>query len=403
MKARAASVAHLVVELNEITSADVGPDANEDLRFAMRAHIDHDLSTAEIFYRRIAKSHPESNFVKYVLAHLLYDRRAHLDEALGLMHAVCTLEPENVSFHLLQGKICNELGLWDRAIDSFRSVVAEMPRLPDAYTNLKQPMFASGRTPELVEMLDAVQQRYPEIELGRYAGFGEDQRKAIARNIPSVLLVTMPKSGSVYTAARLSDELAAPLCRISLDLNPHDHVVASWAALFAKGGAVCQEHLDATGENLKALAMSGITRLQVHVRDPRQATLSWVHHIETMVGDQAYLRDLVSPALPDDYATLTFSEKINWNIDNHLPALTNWTAQWVRAAADNRHGIVMRFSCYEDFRTNQACLSGLHPHPHPLGLEWAQTGYRGARHGCSRPRRSPIPAFATRVPATFPR
>ena len=47
------------------------------------------------------------------------------------------------------------------------------------------------------------------------------------------------------------------------------------------------------------------------------------------------------------------------------------------------------------------CLSGLDPHP--LGLEWAQTGYRGARHGCSRPRRSPIPAFATRVPATFPR
>ena len=49
----------------------------------------------------------------------------------------------------------------------------------------------------------------------------------------------------------------------------------------------------------------------------------------------------------------------------------------------------------------QPCLSGLHPHP--LGLEWAQTGYRGARHGCSRPRRSPIPAFAIRVPATFPR
>ena len=33
---------------------------------------------------------------------------------------------------------------------------------------------------------------------------------------------------------------------------------------------------------------------------------------------------------------------------------------------------------------NVPYLSGLHPHP--LGLEWAQTGYRGARHGCSRPR-----------------
>ena len=41
--------------------------------------------------------------------------------------------------------------------------------------------------------------------------------------------------------------------------------------------------------------------------------------------------------------------------------------------------------------------------PTPTRARWAQTGYRGARHGCSRPRRSPIPAFATRVPATFPR
>ena len=56
---------------------------------------------------------------------------------------------------------------------------------------------------------------------------------------------------------------------------------------------------------------------------------------------------------------------------------------------------------HSELTVNEACLSGLHPHP--LGLEWAQTGYRGARHGCSRPRRSPIPAFATRVPATFPR
>ena len=56
---------------------------------------------------------------------------------------------------------------------------------------------------------------------------------------------------------------------------------------------------------------------------------------------------------------------------------------------------------FDDLANLEPCLSGLHPHP--LGLEWAQTGYRGARHGCSRPRRSPIPAFATRVPATFPR
>ena len=342
------------MEISETIPKDVDLGDNEDLRIAMRAHAANDLTTAELFYRRIEKQHPQSSFVKYLLAHLLFDRRENIKEALTLIRASCDRAPDEVSFLLLQGKVLNELGLWDEAIVSFQKVIDVSPRLPDPYYYLKQPMVASGQTRDYVEILDAAQCRFPDLEVGRYEGFRADQARAIAHDVPSILLVTMPKSGSVYTTLRLSEELGAPQCRISLDLNPVDYIVPSWLDLFVAGGAVCQEHLDASQTNLDALTASGLDRLQIHVRDPRQATLSWVHHIETMVGENAYMRDLMSPALPSNYAELTLPEKIDWNIDNHLPGLVRWTEDWVNAADDNRSGIAMCFSCYEDFHEDEA-------------------------------------------------
>ena len=310
-----------VVELNNIDSDNANIGDNADFRAALKAHHKQDLSTAEVYYRRIEKTHPESNLVKYVLAHLLYDRRENLDESLILLRAITAREPGNASFGLLRGKVCSEIGRWDEAIDSFRRVIEETPRLPDSYWYVTRPMIAAGRARELVDILDSAHRRFPEIEVGRHSGFVTAQRDAIDNGTPSILLITMPKSGSIYTATRLSEELGAPLCRISLDLVPKDHVVPSRAASFANGGAICQEHLDASDENLDAMVKAGIRRIQVHVRDPRQATLSWVHHVETMVGEESYLRDLLSPKLPAGYNELSFTEKIDWHLDNHLPAL----------------------------------------------------------------------------------
>ncbi len=55
---------------------------------------------------------------------------------------------------------------------------------------------------------------------------------------------------------------------------------------------------------------------------------------------------------------------------------------------DRSSWIGLRYFC----GYNKPFLSGLHPHP--LGLEWAQPGYRGARHGCSRP----LPEFQRLFP-----
>lgn len=50
-------------------------------------------------------------------------------------------------------------------------------------------------------------------------------------------------------------------------------------AKVAGGGVVCVAHLSAAGQTLEAVKAAGITRLMVHVRDSRAATLFWCHNL----------------------------------------------------------------------------------------------------------------------------
>jgi len=45
---------------------------------------------------------------------------------------------------------------------------------------------------------------------------------------------------------------------------------------FAAGGAICSQHIPATAPNLEILTRAGITKVIVHVRDPRQCITSLV-------------------------------------------------------------------------------------------------------------------------------
>jgi hypothetical protein len=113
-------------------------------------------------------------------------------------------------------------------------------------------------------------------------------------------LVTMPKSGSLYLLMRFVEGLNIPPYHISLDLFPHDHLVPAWAEDLARGGAIAQEHLDASEANLDLLRRAGVTRIVVQVRDPRQAALSWTYHIDGITGERTSVRRLMPSAVPAD-------------------------------------------------------------------------------------------------------
>lgn len=278
------------------------------------------------------------------------------EEALALAREAVADQPGSPSYNMLRGDAAANLGQWPEAIESYRAVMDLQPGLPDPYLRIRVPLFLSGRAKELAALYDRAVRHHPEMPLERLSNFASLQADARARGVPAIVLITMPKSGSLYLLMRFVDGLNVPNCHISLDLFPADHVVPAWAEDLARGGAVTQEHLDASEENLAALQRAGIDRVVVHVRDPRQAALSWMHHIDGTTGERANVRRLISPTVPDDWDERAIASRLDWTIDNHLPVLVEWTMGWVRAADATRPVLDILFTRYEDLRGDEEAL-----------------------------------------------
>jgi hypothetical protein len=107
--------------------------------------------------------------------------------------------------------------------------------------------------------------------------FHERQAAAIARNVPSVLIVTVPKSGSLFLQNTMEAGLDAPHIGLS-PIGLFADLIPSRVRQFAQGGAVSVEHIFAEKEQLDILYAAGLTKFVFHFRDARQSALSMLHH-----------------------------------------------------------------------------------------------------------------------------
>ena len=337
-----------------MAAGPTGSDTSAALAAAARRHIAGDLHSAERVYRRVLAETPDDPVALFALGGLLHQKgREHYDEARGLIERSLALDPTNPKSQYGYGVLLMALDHAEEAIAAYRRAIEFEPLSATSYNRIGVPLIDLGQTDELVALYDQALNNYPDLEIERTKRFREFQSDAIGRGIPPILFATMPKSGSIYIANRLVNAFTAPFCRISLSLFPVDPIVPSWLAAFALGGAVCQEHLNAGPRNLELLQRHGVTRLIVHVRDPRQATLSWTHHVETLTDDAAYLRRRLTPPLPADYDGLNFSRKLDWQIGHHLPLLMEWLTPWVDMADDAARGLAVLFTHYEVFRRSE--------------------------------------------------
>ncbi|HEY9081047.1 hypothetical protein [Magnetovibrio sp.] len=175
-----------------------------------------------------------------------------------------------------------------------------------------------------------------------------------AAHLPGIFLNTMPKSGSIYISRWLGMGLTIPEMKIAVCLFPDDLIIRSKLDVLAKGNAVCQQHVPAKDINLRFIA-NRLSHMAVHVRDPRQATLSWTHHLDKFYGlrdsqpDCVLGLESVNPALPDDYFTWDFSRKLDYQIETHLPQLIEWTDGWLKASQSNSYGLNILMTTFENF------------------------------------------------------
>jgi hypothetical protein len=156
-------------------------------------------------------------------------------------------------------------------------------------------------------------------------------------DLPSILVVTIPKSGTVFTNRMLSRGLSLDPASVSFGYFPHYLVDIRELLSFIKGGKVASAHFDPSPVNVQALT-AFVTKWVVHIRDPRSVVLSWVHHQNRLYAERPagqYEHLYVYPAPPEAYFGWPFHRQIDWNLDNFLPNAVAWIRSWL-ALYDSR-------------------------------------------------------------------
>ena len=197
----------------------------------------------------------------------------------------------------------------------------------------------TGKSRELATWLDALIVEYPNMHL-----LCDDDQKTVQRiielresniqkGLPSIVLVTQGKAASVSVASIFNSGFNLPSVAYSFVTL---EVIESWARDYARGGACYTTHLLPTRRNIACLKRSGIDKVIVHVRDPRQSLLSMIHHVSRY---------------PDQLVRLAreFGEKsIAQQIDDLLAVYVSrvhWILGWIEAESEMN----IMFSTFEEF------------------------------------------------------
>lgn len=184
--------------------------------------------------------------------------------------------------------------------------------------------------------------------------------------IPGILLNTIPKSGSISIWSGLYSGLKVPRLRVGCGIGSlrHQNSDPEKVNRLVQGSCVAQEHLPAIFSNLSVFQESGLEKMLLHVRDPRQALLSWVHHMDRM-NEKEGIEPMEYP-LCDNYFNLnhseqikceayfskTLEEKIGIHIDHYLPILVNWLTGWLDVLENDSSCLEIKITYFEDLKNN---------------------------------------------------
>ena len=171
-------------------------------------------------------------------------------------------------------------------------------------------------------------ERVTDYVMDRAATFAFPGRDA---PLPPVLLIALPKSGSVYLQRALRRTLRVQVHHITgggMSGSSFRHVNL---CRFEQGNVVSREHLQPRAVSVKVLARHGISKAVLHVRDPRAAIVSWTRHMDRMLDSRGLRAVELSCELPmpDAYSSWDFSRRLHWQVENKMPDFVRWIEDWL--------------------------------------------------------------------------
>lgn len=278
------------------------------------------------------------------------------DLALELLDAAFKVAPDNKNLHE-QFAIAMERKLaLERASGTAVELEQALGYLQSAVGHIKTTTSASGmsgdpdRVRQHIEMLARVRGAVAlaESSLAREQGmaFNRVRPAASEHDFPGfIILTTMPKSGSEYVWMALTTGLNLTPIRISsaemfevIDGERLEHV--------SKGGFVTHGHMRCTETN-SVLLSQHVDRLVVHVRDPRQALVSWVHY-----QDHREIVDLPTLNAWGSLSDMTFEARVDYFIDGFFAHQVKFLKSWVDAESDKEFLPRILVTRQEDLRSD---------------------------------------------------
>ena len=247
-----------------------------------------------------------------------------------------------------QGEEAQAEAYLDRAIAIYQEVLTSMPRNINVRGPLVNLLLARDRSAEAHALCDELLVPLNPIR-ATAEEFMRRRREGKARSLPLMLLNTLPKSASESIWNLLAEGLDIAQSHLSIGLFPDCSLLPARVQSAAEGGLIAKEHIPATSHNIEILTEFGVNRVAFHVRDPRQAALSWAHFVRDDVSMRLMApiwRKVVPPRAVLEGA---FPELLDWCIERYLTIQIDFIQAWLDAADDPNVALEVRFLSFERF------------------------------------------------------
>ncbi len=238
--------------------------------------------------------------------------------------------------------------LIEQAITALTEALDAMPPAAPEHAGLANLLLARGRSEDALERLAKVELPLNPVRASA-TEFNARREAAKAAGRPSILMTTMPKSASESLWNSLATGLGLGQSHVSIGLFPECQLVPCRVHELARGGVIAKEHIGPGRHNLTILADAGIDRILVHLRDPRQAVLSWAHFVRDDISRRMLApiwRKIVPPAALLDRS---LHQVIDWCLDRYYPLLVAFIEAWYLLECNSAAGLRVRCLTFETF------------------------------------------------------
>ena len=279
----------------------------------------------------------------------------NLDEAKRIYGQILIAIPHHAeslsmlaSIAYQQGQDAQAEAYVDRAIGIYQEVLRSMPRNINVRGPLVNLLLARDRTGEAHELCEGLLVPLNPIRASADE-FVRRRTASVARNLPLMILNTLPKSASESIWNRLAEGLGMAQSHLSIGLFPDCSLLPARVQSAAEGGLIAKEHIPASPYNLGVLANSGVKRLVYHVRDPRQSALSWAHFVRDDVSMRLMAPIWRKVVPPRALLEGEFSALLDWCIDRYLAIQIAFIADWMAVAEARESDLEVTFLSFERF------------------------------------------------------